>query len=123
MKIKQPFENKRFYQYDKTVERKGKQVTKRPVFFGLIDCLPKDNGRGRDPKAAASVIKRKNPTEYQVVMKESYFYRNQNNPTKVNKILAHEVAHIAYNTHGPAWQRTAKKLGAGEYATARGTLK
>jgi hypothetical protein len=126
VRVSQPWHNKRFVQYDKTVEKKGKQVTKKPVFFGLINGIPSGNttqSRKIDRNAAATVIRRKNPTEYQVVMKDSYFYRNQNNPTKDNKILAHEVAHIAYNSHGPAWQRVAKKLGAGEYATARGTLK
>jgi hypothetical protein len=125
VKLKQPFHNKRFKQYDKTVERKGKQVTKAPVFFGLVKCIPNDNGRGCDKKAAASVIGYRKPTEYEVVMKESYFNRNQNNPRKVNKILSHEVAHIApgCNNHGSKWKNTAKRLGAGEYATAVGTLK
>lgn len=128
VKVRQPWGNKRFVQYDKYVEKKGKQVTKKPVFFGLIDGIPAGKttqSRSIDKAAAASVIKRKNPAEYQVVMKDSYFTRNQNNPPKVKKILAHEVAHIPHgnNNHGPAWQRTAKKLGAGEYATAKGTLK
>lgn len=122
-KIKQKWDNKRFVQYDKYVEQKGKQVTTKPVFFGLINGIPNDRGKGIDKKAAATVIKRSKPTEYQVVIKESYFNRNQNNPSKMKKILSHEVAHIAYNTHGPAWQKVAKKLGAAEYATPKGTLK
>ncbi|RPJ26499.1 MAG: hypothetical protein EHM25_11920 [Nitrosopumilales archaeon] len=123
--VKQKWENKRFVQYDKYTEQKGKQVTKKPVFFGLVNCIPNDNGRGCDKTAAASVIKHSRPTDYQVVFKESYFNRNQNNPSKVKKIINHELAHIPHgnNSHGPAWQRTAKKLGAGEYATAKGTIK
>jgi hypothetical protein len=128
VKVRQPWGNKRFVQYDKYVEKKGKQVTKKPVFFGLINGIPAGKttqSRSIDKNAAASVIKHTHPTDYQVVMKESYFYHNQNNQPKVKKILSHEVAHIPHgcNNHGLAWQRTAKKLGAGEYATSHGTLK
>lgn len=124
MKVKQKWDNKRFVQYDKYVEAKGKVVTKMPVLFGVVNGIPNDNGRGIDKKAAAGLVKHTKPTEYEVVVKESYFNRNQNNPAKMKKVLSHEVAHVAYpNTHGPNWQATAKKLGSAEYATAKGTLK
>jgi hypothetical protein len=122
MKITQPWKNKKFELYDRYVEAKAKKVTTKPVFFGLTEGIPFENKKSIDKKAAATVVHRKHPEEYQVVIKDSYYYRNQNNVPKIKKILSHEVAHIKYNNHGPKWEHLAKQLGAGEYAVPKGTL-
>jgi hypothetical protein len=60
----------------------------------------------------------KNPREYSVVLKDTFYNRNKNtNVTKLKQIAAHELAHIKVpHKHNPEFQRTAKKLGAGKYS-------
>jgi predicted SprT family Zn-dependent metalloprotease len=107
----------RLYQYDQWLSKKSKKATSKPVYL-------RTNGRFKDEKEAARLVKYNKPTEYEIVFKKSYYQHNQNDPHKIKGVMSHELAHIKYpNTHDENFKKEAIRLGAGEYATARGKLK
>jgi predicted SprT family Zn-dependent metalloprotease len=107
----------RLYQYDHWLEKKSQKATSRPVYL-------RTNGHFKDEKEAARLVKYTKPTEYEIVFKKTYYQHNQNNPQKIKGVMAHELAHIKYpHTHDANFKKEARRLGAGEYATARGKAK
>jgi hypothetical protein len=107
----------RLLQYDHWLAKQSKKATNRPVYL-------RTNGHFKDKKEAARLVKYKNPNEYEIVFKETYYRRNQNDTHKIKGIMGHELAHIKYpNTHDSNFKKEARRLGAGEYAVARGKAK
>ena|SRR5271157_274258 len=107
----------RLHEYDHWLEKNSKKVTDKSVYLDV-------NGHFKDKTEVARLVKYNKPTEFEVVFKENFYQHNQNKPTVIKGIMAHELAHINHpNTHDAAFKEEAKKLGAGRYAVAHGKSK
>jgi hypothetical protein len=100
--------DKRLVQYDHYVEKQSKKVTNHEVYLRLSKKL----GSGKKPVVAELQESPPQPRSFDIVFNKSWYNKNKNKPAMIKKIIGHELAHINHpNTHGPAFQKEAKKLG------------
>jgi len=100
--------DRRLVKYDQYLQKQSKKATKDEVYLRLSKRL----GSGKKPIVAELQESPPEKRSYEVVFNKDWYQRHKNNPSKIKKIIGHELAHINHpNEHDKGFVKEAKRLG------------